>query len=101
MNSISIEELRQQCRIDTVEEDELLLGYLDAAKEKAENYLNRKVYDDAVPETDPDGITITPVIRLTLMLVVGFWYDTRELKKLPQGFYDLLCDYRFSPMRQK
>ncbi len=101
MNSISIEELRQQCRIDTVEEDELLLGYLDAAKEKAGNYLNRKVYDDAVPETDPDGITITPVIRLTLMLVVGFWYDTRELKKLPQGFYDLLCDYRFSPMRQK
>ena len=101
MNSISIEELRQQCRIDTVEEDELLLSYLGAAKEKAENYLNRKLYDSAVPDSDPDGMDITPVIRLTLMLVVGFWYDTRELKKLPQGFYDLLCDYRFSPMREK
>lgn len=101
MNSISIKELRQQCRIDIVEEDELLLGYLDAAKEKAENYLNRKLYNDAVPDSDPDGMLITPVIRLTLMLVVGFWYDTRELKKLPQGFYDLLCDYRFSPMREK
>ncbi|MBT0422307.1 head-tail connector protein [Morganella morganii] len=97
----TIEELRLQCRIDTEEEDQLLLGYLDAAKEKAENYLNRKLYDDAVPGSDPDGMDVTPVIRLTLMLVVGFWYDTRELKKLPQGFYDLLCDYRFSPMREK
>lgn len=97
----TIEELRQQCRIDIDDEDILLLGYLDAAKEKAENYLNRKLYNDAVPDSDPDGMLITPVIRLTLMLVVGFWYDTRELKKLPQGFYDLLCDYRFSPMREK
>ena len=97
----TIEELRQQCRIDIDDEDILLLGYLDAAKEKAENYLNRKLYNDAVPDSDLDGMLITPVIRLTLMLVVGFWYDTRELKKLPQGFYDLLCDYRFSPMREK
>ncbi len=97
----TIEALRQQCRIDIDDEDALLLGYLDAAKEKAENYLNRGLYDDTVPVSDPDGIPVTPVIRLTLMLVVGFWYDTRELKKLPQGFYDLLYDYRFSPMREK
>ena len=103
MSLPTIEELRQQCRIDTEDEDEdvLLLGYLSAAKEKAGNYLNRTLHDDSVPDDDSNGIVITPIIKLALMLAVGFWYDTRELKKIPQGFYELLGDYRISPMRVK
>ena len=97
----TIEDLRQQCRIDIEDEDSLLLGYLLAAKEKAENYLNRNLYESDVPDEDEEGLIITPIIKLALMLVVGFWYDTRELKKVPQGFYDLLSDYRISPMRIK
>ncbi|MEX9888687.1 head-tail connector protein [Providencia rettgeri] len=101
MSLPTIEELRLQCRIDTEDEDAILLGYLSAAKEKAANYLNRALHNDSVPDNDPSGITITPVIKLALMLAVGFWYDTRELKKIPQGFYELLSDYRISPMRAK
>lgn len=101
MSLPTIEELRQQCRIDTEDEDALLLGYLSAAKEKAGNYLNRTLHDDSVPEDDSNGIAITSIIKLALMLAVGFWYDTRELKKIPQGFYELLGDYRISPMRVK
>ncbi|EKT55519.1 head-tail connector protein [Providencia sneebia] len=97
----TLDELRQQCRIDTEHEDDILLGYLSAAKEKASNYLNRTLYEENVPNDDPNGIEITPVIKLALMLAVGFWYDTRELKKIPQGFYELLSDYRISPMRAK
>lgn len=101
MSLPTIEELRLQCRIDTEDEDAILLGYLSAAKEKAANYLNRTLHNDSVPDDDPNGIIITPVIKLALMLAVGFWYDTRELKKIPQGFYELLSDYRISPLRAK
>lgn len=97
----TIEELRLQCRIDIDDEDPLLLGYLTAAKEKASNYLNRNLYEADIPDEDKEGLIITPIIKLALMLAVGFWYDTRELKKVPQGFYDLLSDYRISPMRVK
>ncbi|OKO99027.1 head-tail connector protein [Xenorhabdus eapokensis] len=94
----TIEELRLQCRIDSDEEDALLQSYLESAREKAINYLNRNVYEDAVPDTDPDGMLFTPLIKLALMLAVGFWYETRDPKRLPPGFRDLLDDYRIKPV---
>ncbi|PHM60077.1 head-tail connector protein [Xenorhabdus ishibashii] len=94
----TIEELRLQCRIDSDEEDPLLQAYLESAREKAINYLNRNVYEEVVPDTDPEGILLTPLIKLALMLAVGFWYETRDPKRLPQGFRDLLDDYRIKPV---
>ncbi|MGJ0580201.1 head-tail connector protein, partial [Xenorhabdus bovienii] len=80
------------------EEDALLQAYLEAAKEKAINYLNRNVYEEDVPDSDPEGIRLTPLIKLALMLAVGFWYETRDPKRLPPGFRDLLDDYRIRPV---
>ncbi|MDE1480362.1 head-tail connector protein [Xenorhabdus bovienii] len=94
----TLEELRLQCRIDSDEEDALLQAYLEAAKEKAINYLNRNVYEEDVPDSDPEGIRLTPLIKLALMLAVGFWYETRDPKRLPPGFRDLLDDYRIRPV---
>ncbi|PHM66716.1 head-tail connector protein [Xenorhabdus sp. KJ12.1] len=98
MSLPTLEELRLQCRIDSDEEDSLLLTYLAAAREKATNYLNRNLYETQIPETDPDGILLTPVIKLALMLAVGFWYETRDPKRLPTGFRELLDDYRIRPV---
>ncbi|REF27201.1 gp6-like head-tail connector protein [Xenorhabdus cabanillasii] len=94
----TIKELRLQCRIDTDGEDALLLAYLEAAKEKAVNYLNRNLYEAHVPESDMDGMVVTPLIKLALMLAVGFWCETRDPKRLPPGFKDLLDDYRIRPV---
>ncbi|PHM68132.1 head-tail connector protein [Xenorhabdus kozodoii] len=94
----TIEELRLQCRIDSGDEDTLLQAYLEAAKEKAINYLNRNVYEENVPDSDTEGIRLTPLIKLALMLAVGFWYETRDPKRLPPGFRDLLDDYRIRPV---
>ncbi|MEX0445516.1 MULTISPECIES: head-tail connector protein [Xenorhabdus] len=94
----TIEELRLQCRLDSDEEDALLQAYLEAAREKAINYLNRNFYEEAVPESDPEGLVLSPLIKLALMLAVGFWYETRDPKRLPPGFRDLLDDYRIKPV---
>lgn len=91
----TIEELRLQCRIDGGEEDSLLKTYAGAAKSRAENYINRSLYDEAVPESDTDGLVITDDIKLALMLAVGFWYENRESQALPSGFKSLLEPYRF------
>ncbi|MBI6550217.1 head-tail connector protein [Xenorhabdus lircayensis] len=94
----TIDELRLQCKVDETQDDELLLAYLASAKEKAENYLNRKLYEEQVPADDPDGMLITPLIKLALMLAVGFWYEHREPNVLASGFKELLNDYRIRPV---
>lgn len=50
----TIEELRNQCRIDSDDatEDRALTLYCSAAKGRAENYINRKLYDDKVLENE-------------------------------------------------
>ena len=51
--STTIEKLRAQCRIDIDDttEDEVLTLYYGAARRKAENFINRHLYEDEVPET--------------------------------------------------
>ncbi|EQB98650.1 head-tail connector protein [Photorhabdus temperata] len=94
----TIEELRAQCRIDTDEEDSLLTTYAKAARQRAENFINRPLFDDRVPDDISEGLVITDDIKLAIMLAVGFWYENREPKALPAGFKNLLEPYRFIPL---
>ncbi|HDS9331046.1 TPA: phage gp6-like head-tail connector protein [Klebsiella pneumoniae subsp. pneumoniae] len=104
--STTIEKLRAQCRIDIDDttEDESLELYYGAARRKAENFINRKLYEDEVPETDPDGLVIADDILLALMLLVGHWNESREeasdvnKMSIPFGFTSLLEPYRFIPL---
>ncbi|WP_354676489.1 head-tail connector protein [Citrobacter portucalensis] len=101
-----IEKLRAQCRIDADDtaEDEMLLLYYGAARRMAENYINRKLYEDMVPESDPDGLSIADDILLALMLLVGHWFNSREeasdvaKMSIPFGFTSLLEPYQFIPL---
>lgn len=104
--STTIEKLRAQCRIDAEDtaEDEMLLLYYGAATRKAENYINRKLYEGDVPDTDPDGLKIANDILLALMLLVGHWFNSREeasdvtKMSIPFGFTSLLEPYRYIPL---
>lgn len=106
MSTTTIEKLRGQCRIDIDDttEDEFLMLYYGAARRQAENYINRKLYDETVPESDPDGLLIADDILLALMLLVGHWYENREQvtdggkMNIPFGFTSLLVPYRFIPL---
>ncbi|MCP9266854.1 head-tail connector protein [Xenorhabdus sp. XENO-1] len=92
--------LRQQCRLDSDNptEDDLLDTYSRAAIKRAESYLNRRLYEDSVPENDPDGLLVTDDVALAIMLTVGFWYDNRDAQSFPKGFQALLEPYRFIPL---
>lgn len=102
----SLEQLRMQCRIDEddTSSDALLTLMSAAARKRAENLINRTLYDEQVPETDPDGLKISEDICLALMLLVGHWNESREeatdVKKMsiPYGFASLLEPYRFIPL---
>lgn len=93
----TLEKLRMQCRIDEDNdlEDELLLTYLGAAVKRAENYINRHLYDTEVPASDPDGLPVTDDIELALLVCVGYLYESRENAAIPAGFFLLLEPYRF------
>ena len=92
-----VEKLRAQCRIDTDDatDDELLMLYFRAACRKAENFINRKLYEETVPEGDPEGVLIADDVLLALMLLVGHWYENREnssdVSKAPVRLVFLLC----------
>ncbi|HBS6949351.1 TPA: phage gp6-like head-tail connector protein [Klebsiella pneumoniae] len=104
--STTIEKLRAQCRIDANDEteDELLLLYFASARRRAENFINRKLYDENIPDTDPDGLKIADDILLALMLLVGHWYENREESSdaaktsIPFGFTSLIEPYRYIPL---
>ncbi|MDX7989864.1 head-tail connector protein, partial [Xenorhabdus littoralis] len=49
MSFPTLEQLRQQCRLDNNTDDDLLNTYSRAAIKRAESYLNRRLYEDAVP----------------------------------------------------
>ncbi|MBD2810493.1 phage gp6-like head-tail connector protein [Xenorhabdus sp. Vera] len=96
----TLEQLKQQCRLDsgTPAEDDLLNTYARAAIRRAENYLNRRLYEDAVPDSDPDGLQVSEDVTLAIMLTVGYWYENREAQSLPTGFKALLEPYRYIPL---
>ncbi|WAT06485.1 head-tail connector protein [Rouxiella badensis] len=100
----TLEQLRLQCRIDDEESDELLTLMAGAAVRKAENFINRKLYDETVPDTDEDGLLISDDVTLALLLLVGHWYSNREAATeiqqtaIPFGFTALLEPYRFIPL---
>ena len=89
---------------DDATDDELLILYFRAACRKAENFINRKLYEETVPEGDPEGVLIADDVLLALMLLVGHWYENRENSSdvskapVPFGFSSLLEPYRFIPL---
>ncbi|WP_392552919.1 head-tail connector protein [Orbus wheelerorum] len=94
----TIEELKLQCRIDYSDEDSLLDMYLKAAINRAETRLNRKLYEDSIPEDKSNGIVVNAEIKMALILAVNHFYDSRNAAKIPTGFYELIDPYRVIPL---
>ncbi|TKI02670.1 head-tail connector protein [Martelella alba] len=100
------DQLRAQCRIDDddTSSDALLTLMAAAARRKAENFINRPLYDDEVPEDEDSGLVVTEDIALAILLAVGHWYINREAAAsvqqlpIPLGFNELLEPYRIIPL---
>lgn len=96
-----INELRAQANIDHRDDDKLLLMYSSAARIAIENYLNRKLYEDQIPDNDTTGISVNEAIKVAIMMLVAHWYDNREVVSvgsapavMPLAYEMLIKPYR-------
>lgn len=100
---ITLEQAKYQCRVelDEHEEDALLEGYIRAARSYCQAWLDRTIYDTAVPSDDTDGIIDNASIDQACLLLIGHWYANREAvvigtitAEVPLAVQALLQPYR-------
>ncbi|PIT52423.1 hypothetical protein BHC44_08820 [Snodgrassella alvi] len=97
---ISIEDIRNNCRIDDDSEDDLLRIYLAAAQETVKQFTGRNWYENEVPDTDPTGMLYNSAVDMAMLLLTANWYKNREAVSainsawLPFGVGFLLQPYR-------
>lgn len=101
----TLDEIKNQCRIDNDDEDNLLNIYLKAAISRAQNYTNRIFYENEIPaDACPSAMLVEPDVKIAILLAVGYWYQQREdvaneqLYSIPLGFNALLNSYRYIPI---
>ena len=97
---ITISEIKQQCYLDDsdISEDSYLSALADAAVDLVENKISCKIYAvGAVPAEDVTGKECKGLIKLGALMIVGYYYENRELhlsmeQERALGF--LVRDYR-------
>jgi len=89
--AVNLETVKRHCRVDHDEDDELLLGYLEAAVEYAEKFQTKnyeRTYVDgrrAASGTGGDEGEASTVeemswtTRQAVLMMVNYWYDNRDL----------------------
>lgn len=67
---ITLEEVKLHCRIDGDDENALINGYIVAALEICQKHIGRR-FDD--------GLEFNPALKVGCLLLVGHWYEHREI----------------------
>ena len=108
MQLVTIEELRAHCNVAGNYDDDLLTTYAEAGANYAQDFLNRRVFPDALSmasaiEDDTAGycpMVVVPSIRAAVLLYAGHLYRNREAvtsetaNELPYGVTQLLWPHR-------
>ncbi|ELU16554.1 hypothetical protein CAPTEDRAFT_121697 [Capitella teleta] len=111
MRFLTLEEIRQQCRIDaddsgSSDEDTLLTRYGMVAEEAVESDLNRNLYATAadIPEDDTTGLVAKMTHKQAMLLMVGQLYENREatseltMKEVPLAYQHFIEKDRVIPV---
>lgn len=98
---ISLDLIKQHCRIEHDVEDELLESYALAAQTYIESQLDRRVYAKTLPEDDPQGQLFNTAIMQAMLMTIAHWYEHREAvqigtttKEIELGVWRLIQPYR-------
>lgn len=75
---ITLDEIKQQCRIEHDLEDDLLLGYLKSAQVIVENYTNRKLFDTLPDEPPTNALAMSDDLKLALLMLTAYLYENRS-----------------------
>ena len=97
---LTLAQMKTQCRIDAdiTDDDDYLNQLGEVAEAAVENDLNRRLYasDDEIPETDTTGIAVTVRHQQAMLLMVGQFYENREvtseltIKEVPLAYNHLI-----------
>ncbi|EPH3102803.1 head-tail connector protein [Providencia stuartii] len=88
---ITLEEMKQHCRIDDDYDDAILTVYADAALEVCQQHIGKR-FDDGLP--------FTPAIKVGCLMYISMLYENREmvgsdgLKEVPLTIDSLWSTYR-------
>lgn len=98
---ITLDLIKQHCRIDSDDEDALLELYENAAQQHIEKQLDRKLFADEVPEDVANGLVINSAIKQAMLMTIAHWYEHRESvvigvvsKEIEEGTWRLIQPYR-------
>lgn len=106
MSLLTLDEIKQQCRVepDFTDDDVLLTAIGDAAQTRTETRINRKLYAEAEPGMDPEGLVLPDDVKQAMLLLVGYWYENRvtvndfEQSEAPLAYNWLVDPYRYIPL---
>lgn len=81
MEKATVQELKQQLRLDNDDEDLLLQLYLDAAFEVLELLLNKKIYTEEPGDgtTDESYLIYDNSVKIAHLQIAGEQYKNREV----------------------
>lgn len=93
MKYLTLEQIKENCRIDHDYEDNLLINIGDSAENAVKNYTKRS-YDEFLSEY---GEVPADVVRATLMLV-DLWYNYRSMAGVqPMAFVPYTFEFTLKP----
>lgn len=103
---LTLDEIKAQCRIepDFTDDDTTLEMMGSAAQNRTEVRINRKLYADSVPDSDPCGLVMTDDIKMAMLMLSSYWYENRtaandfEQTEAPLAYNWLIDPYRHIPL---
>lgn len=106
MPILTTEQAIAHCRADPDADAPMMELYLGAAIDTAQDYLGRKLYEDAqamADAADETGLAPNFAVKAAILLICGHLYLNREsvatgvtVQTLPMGAHDLLRPHRRS-----
>ena len=91
---VSLAEAKAQLRVEFDADDELIAGYITAAREICESFLNQPLV--AVENEEPPAVK--QAWKQAILLAVANWYQNREQGAFPNAAYQLLWFDRHVPV---
>ena len=75
---ITLDEVKQQCRIEHDLEDDLLTTYLNSAKATIANLTNRTLFDKLPSQPPTDALEINDDLKLAILMLTAHYYENRS-----------------------
>lgn len=74
---ITLDEVKQQCRIEHELEDDLLKSYLDAAKSTLADLTNRTLFEKLPADPPDNALEISHDLKVAILMLTAHYYENR------------------------